>query len=97
MVDVEEGPLRALEEHVLARAQRALERALGVVDVGREPPAPLDARSIDGVDVDRRPLVELASSSKFFCSASAVEPLAQRRRVEQVGDADAACARTLSS
>ena len=82
MVEVEQGALRALEEDVLATAQRRLDQPGRVVEVVAQAVAPGEGRVDERVDLEGRPAHP--GEDQVLVRQHALDPLAQDRRVEQV-------------
>ena len=87
VVEVEQRPLRALEQHLLALAQRAVDEQRGVGDVRAQPlRVPLVAL-VDGLERDRLDPVDPLEPHVLLGQGD-LDLLAQDLRVEQVLDAD---------
>ena len=88
VVDVEQGGLRALEQHPVARVEGVAEQQPGVGDAGFSRSAYVGVLLDHLVDVDRLAVVDLDQDLVLLLQR-ALELLAEDRRVEQVLHADA--------
>src|SRR5581483_2986860 len=87
VVEVEERPLRALEEDVLPRVQGAVDEERGVGDVRPQPLRMLLRPAGDRLELDRLGAVDPLEPDVPLCERD-LDLLAQDLRVEQVLDAD---------
>ena len=88
MVDVEQGPLAALEQHDLAVVERVVQKQRGVRDVRAKGIGVRQEVLGDRVDLERASVVDL-DQHLVLALQRAFDLLAQDRRVEQVLHPDA--------
>ena len=87
-IEVEQAPLRALQQHLLAGVQGVEHDGGCVSHVGPQLAAPLLARLVQLIDVQGRGVVE-ALQHPVLPGQDVLQPRAQRLRLDQVRHADA--------